>query len=103
MIVNRRHFLIFLAVAVGVESFTNTFVTPRSISFQTKKVFEPKQVFVLNGLENESIDTDSPTDVVADVANEESSDNSDEAKKENARPVEDITKIAYVVNLSYGA
>lgn len=82
---NKKNLAILLATLVGVESFTNTFTHTRSIkAFQTQNVVQGP--FRLNSL-----------------AAEESIEAEKKKQSENPRNVEeDLTKIAYVVNLSYG-
>lgn len=99
---NGKHLSLFLAVIAGVESFSSTFTTnTRSISFNTKKnVFAPR-AFGLSSLASAEESVES-SEVATEV--ESTSDAAVESKEKSAEPIEeDISKIAYVVNLSYGA
>lgn len=124
---NGKYVSLFLAVVAGVESFTSTTFTTntRSISFDTtnKKVCAPKKqviggTFGLSSLasteessveateetsseESAVVETETTEVVVSEDEESESGSTGEDTPIKTEGEVEDITKIAYVVNLSY--
>lgn len=107
MIFQGRPIFLFLAIVAGVESFSTTLtsINSRNVAFCSTKVCEPTKFgkeFVLYSEQSEVTEASEEAADVADVAAvvEEKAEEKVEQKKP-VQVVEDITKIAYVVNLSY--